>query len=310
MTFTQMMAFAAFAKNRNITKAAQALRVSQPSVSKHLKNLEELYGVKLFERIGGMAELTEEGRICLRRINGILFHLDKLQYELGPKKSSKPEILKVAGSYDASAKVLPSVISRFQKKHKDTRIVLRTGSRKMIRALMLRSEVEIAVLNENPSNPNLESEKFREEEFIVFAAPTHPLSRKGNLVLPDLNRVVVVATGGKGRLSTTDKILRASENHGEKVRIGIRCGTPEAVKAIVQKGTGIGILSADTVIPEIRRKIFKPLKFSGVKLVVQTYIVYCKDRPLSPLAREFLAMLRGESSREIVDAPMKSLRKA
>ena len=61
MNFAQLMAFEAVAKNGTITKAAQLLRVSQPSVSKHLKNLEETYRVALFERNGGVMELTEEG---------------------------------------------------------------------------------------------------------------------------------------------------------------------------------------------------------------------------------------------------------
>jgi DNA-binding transcriptional LysR family regulator len=298
MTFTQLMAFAAVAKNRSITKAAQTLRVSQPSVSKHLKILEDSYGVKLFERNTGMLELTEEGRTCLRRVNGILFHLDKLKTELSPRTFSKSAPLKIAGSYAASAVLLPSVIAIFQKNHRDTRIILRTGSTNIVKGMLLNSEVELALLNERPTNSNLAAEKFREENLLVFAAPGHPLSRKKELTLSHFNQVDLVATGGKGRLSTTEKILKLFVHQGVRAHVAIRCGTPEAVKAIVRKRIGVGILFADTVMPEIKEKIFKALKFPGLKLTGHSYIIYYKDRPLSSPAREFLVLLRQKSKKK------------
>jgi LysR family transcriptional regulator, transcriptional activator of the cysJI operon len=298
MNFAQLMAFEAVAKNCSITKAAQLLRVTQPSVSKHLKNLEQTYRVALFERNAGAMELTEEGRIFLRRVSGILLHLEKLKEELSPAANLvKSEPLKVAGSYAASALLLPSVLASFKRKHRETPIILRTGSTKNVKSMLLNSEVEIALLNQSAGNPNLAAEAFREERLVMFAAPNHPLVKKKEVTLSDLNNVSFVTTGGKGRVSTTEKILKRVRHRGLRARVAIRCGTPEAVKAIVRKGIGVGILFRDTVIPEIRKKAFKPINFPGVRLIGRSYIVYYKNRPLSTNAREFLSLLRRKADK-------------
>src|SRR5262245_817714 len=98
MNFAQLKAFQAVANNRSITRAAQLLHVSQPAVSKHLKKLEGEYGVKLFERNAGTAELTDAGSSLLRHVNAILVHLDEAKRELkSPKNLRQSDILKVAG---------------------------------------------------------------------------------------------------------------------------------------------------------------------------------------------------------------------
>ena len=115
MNFTQLKAFQAVANNGSITRTPQLLHVSQPSVSKHLKNLEADYGVKLFERNAGAAELTDAGSSLLRHTNSILVHLDEATKELkSPKSWTKSDPLKVAGSYAASALLLPSLLVNFQ----------------------------------------------------------------------------------------------------------------------------------------------------------------------------------------------------
>jgi DNA-binding transcriptional LysR family regulator len=292
LSFTQLTAFAAVAKSGSITKAAQALRVSQPSVSKHLKNLETHYRVKFFERDGGFMELTEDGRLFERRVSAVLSQLDELEREFRrAAEATLSEPLKVAGSYAASALLLPSVLAEFQKRHRNVRMVLRTGSTNHVKTMLLNSEVEIALLNEKPANSQLAGDMFREEKLVVFAVPNHPLARKKELALSDLNSALLVATGGKGRLSTTEKIIKRSADQGVKARIGIRCATPEAVKAIVRKRIGAGILFEDSVMPDIRKKVFKLLRFPGLQMVGQSYVVYYKDRPLSAHAADFLALL-------------------
>jgi len=115
MNFAQLKAFQAVANNGSITGAAQMLHVSQPSVSKHLKNLEEDYGVKLFERNAGAVELTDAGSSLLRHADAILVHLDEARKELkSPKNLKTSGPLKIAGSYAASALVLPSLLVNFK----------------------------------------------------------------------------------------------------------------------------------------------------------------------------------------------------
>lgn len=289
MNFTQLKAFQAVANNGSITKAAQLLHVSQPLVSKHLKNLEKDFGVKLFERNRGAAELTDAGSSLLRHANAILVHLDEARKELrASKTSNKSDPLKIAGSYAASALLLPSLLVNFKNKHRDTSIILRTGTTREVKSMLLNSTVELALLNELPVNPEFVSEPFRKEKLVVFAAPNHPLAKKKKLTISDLRQAALVTTG---MASAVDKML----NHlvqGLGAKIAIQCGSPASVKIVVKNKIGLGILFQDMLIQEIRNKLFKVLEIPGLALTVQSYIVYYKDRPLSTSAKDFLALLR------------------
>lgn len=289
MNFTQLKAFQAVANNGSITKAAQLLHVSQPLVSKHLKNLEKDFGVKLFERNRGAAELTDAGSSLLRHANAILVHLDEARKELrASKTSNKSDPLKIAGSYAASALLLPSLLVNFKNKHRDTSIILRTGTTREVKSMLLNSTVELALLNELPVNPEFVSEPFRKEKLVVFAAPNHPLAKKKRLTISDLRQAALVTTG---MASAVDKML----NHlvqGLGAKIAIQCGSPASVKIVVKNKIGLGILFQDMLIQEIRNKLFKVLEIPGLALTVQSYIVYYKDRPLSTSAKDFLALLR------------------
>ena len=297
MNFAQLKAFQAVANNGSITGAAQLLHVSQPSVSKHLKNLEEDYGVKLFERNAGAVELTEAGSSLLRHANAILVHLDEARKELKSPKSLKISgPLKIAGSYAASALVLPSLLVNFKNKHRDSSIILRTGTTREVKSMLLNSTVEIALLKELPVNPEFASEPFRKEKLVVFAAPNHPLAKKKRLTLSDLRQAALVTTG---MASAVDKMLNHLVQEGLGAKIAIQCGSPASVKIVVKNKIGLGILFQDMLIQEIRNKLFKVLEIPGLALTVQSYIVYYKDRPLSLPARDFLALLRKRVHRSL-----------
>jgi DNA-binding transcriptional LysR family regulator len=226
----------------------------------------------------------------LRHVNAILVHLDEAKKELkSPKNSTKSDILKVAGSYAASALLLPSLLVNFKNKHRDTSIILRTGTTREVKTMLLNSTVELALLNELPANPDFASEPFRKEKLVVFAAPSHPLARKKQLTLSDLRQAALVTTG---MASAVDKMLNHLVHEGLGAKIAIQCGSPASVKIVVKNKIGLGILFQDMLIQEIRNKLFKVLEIPGLALTVQSYIVYYKDRPLSPSAQDFLALLR------------------
>ena len=291
LTSNRLMAFVAVAKYRNITKAAQELRVTQPSISKHLKALEKHYQVKLIEKESGKIELTDEGGVFLHYATAVLSLLEQVDSEFGTLRAKqKVEPLKVGGSYGASTRLLPSLVARFKKQHPEIPIALRSGSSKTLEKMLLNSETEIALLNMKPANSHLCAEPFREEKLVMFVAPSHPLVTKKNVSVSDLNASQLAATGGRN--STTEKILKGLENEGLNARVTIRCETPEAVKIIVGKGIGVGILFQDTIMPEIKKGMFKPINLNGVKLTGHSHIVYRHDKPMSMNAREFLCLLR------------------
>src|SRR5215813_2895429 len=170
MTFTQFTAFAAVARHLNVTKAANMLHVSQPSLSKHLKALEENFKLRLFTRHAKGIAVTDEGYEFFKEIEPILAQLDKINQRYLNKitqKQSGP--LKVGGTYGPASRILPSLLAVFRKTHPNVEVNLRSNSGSILRQKILHGDLEIAVCARAPSPSSmLYSEPFVPMKLVGF----------------------------------------------------------------------------------------------------------------------------------------------
>ena len=293
MTFRQFAAFAEVAKQLNITKAAQALRMIQPSLSKHLKTLEEDYKIKLFTRYAKGIRLTDQGREFIRDIEPILAQLQKVnQRYLNGIAEKKLERLKIGGTYGPSSRILPSLLSSFKKNYPHLDVILRSNSNAIINNLILTGELEIAITSRKPSSFLLYAEPYVPLRRVAFVARSSPLARKNTLNLSDLANVPLIIRGAEESSGSTYLMLNNLKKQGHKLDIAMHCESPEAVKTAVKQNLGIGFLYYDAVKESVEKGSFKIIQIRGLNMEGQTYIVYHNERPLSPNAQEFLKLLR------------------
>jgi DNA-binding transcriptional LysR family regulator len=293
MTFTQFTAFAAVAKHLNVTRAAHNLHISQPSLSKHLKALEENFKLRLFTRHAKGIKLTNDGYEFFRDIEPILTQLEKInrRYLNGSvQKHSGP--LKVGGTYGPASRILPSLLSEFKNKH-PVDVSLRANSGGIIHQRILHGDLEIAVCARAPEpSSRLYSEPFIPMKLVAFAARNDPIAKKKELTVAELKNIPIIVRSHGGFESVTQTLLRALKKPGQKLNIAMACESPEAIERAVSQRLGIGFLYYDAVREAIERGSFKIINIRGLELVGQTYIIYHKERPLSPNAAEFLKLLR------------------
>ncbi|MBI4525200.1 MAG: LysR family transcriptional regulator [Deltaproteobacteria bacterium] len=293
MTLNQLRIFATAARHLNLSKASDELGVSQPTISQQLKILADEFGVALYWRHGRGVKLTEDGRVFLTHVHGILREVDKLNKNfLAVSPSRNSGTLAVGGTYSPSAILLPSALDVFKRSHPKVRTRLFAGSSRSIERKVLRGELELAVVNHVVPSPNLISESYGTHKLIAFAAPDHPVAKKKELSLFDLAKTPLIIRGSKGLKSTTETTLKQLKSLGFKPNIGMRCESPEEIKKAVRKKLGIGILYHEVVRPALRKGDFKPIKLPGLTLEGKTFIIYNKQRPLSSSAQAFLALLR------------------
>ena len=294
MTLNQLASFAAVAHYSNLTMASAALRVSQPSISQHLRQLEQSYGVKLYRRLSRGIEITEAGQSFLRDITPILALVAKLGE--GSKLSSErlaPKVLSIGGTYGASAVLLPALLARFQLRHRKAELEFRTASTEQLERLVLKSTMDLAVTDRKSSLADLACDPLRRETVLAFVPPGHPLARRKIVNLSDVLAEPLIVRGGRGISGTTENALKRLRNQGWTIKIGMRCDTPGAIKAAVRQKMGVGFAFEDSLKAEIDAGEFKILKVRGLELEVESFIIYSKKRPLSLLAQQFLELLRG-----------------
>jgi DNA-binding transcriptional LysR family regulator len=154
-------------------------------------------------------------------------------------------------------------------------------------------EVDIALIHSSTKCVDLVMEEFGEDSLTFFALPTHPLAKTKRLGLHDLKNIPLIVREGQRASANLFKELERSDI---TPHITLRCATPQAVIASVMKEMGVGILLSGAIEEELKRNDVITLKFSGLKdvLRVPSYIVYSKKRPLSPIAADFLRLLRSK----------------
>jgi DNA-binding transcriptional LysR family regulator len=290
MFLDRIQLFVSVAKHQNLAKTAREMHVSASSVCQRLKSLENDFGLKLYRRTNTGIEVTEAGETLLAIASDVLNNFETLKAKFRHNVDAPERILKVGGTYNPSARHLPSALATFQKALPDTKITFLTSTKAEIEKSLHERQVDIAVIQSPSKSADLVMEPFAVDSLIFFSHPRHPLAKKKSLNLLDLNHTAVVIREGRG---TTERFVEKLKSQGITLKVSLRCLSPEAVKAAVRRQMGVGILFHNLVEEELKRKEFKALKLrSPITPVGHSFIVYNKNQPLSSAANEFLAILR------------------
>ena len=312
LTLNQFALFVAAAKYLSITKAAKELRVSQPSVSQQLKQMEERYGAKLYRRVSKGIEITEAGQLFLGNIMPILVQVAKLGDDLKRPGSAKlaPAILTVGGTFSASAVLLPTLLARLQLRHPGAQLELRTGTSAQLERLVRCSTLDLAVTERPPRSNDLSFDPLGREKVVVFVPLDHLLARRKSVALADVLAEPLIIRGGKGIFGRTEHALKRLRDQGLDLKIGMRCGGPSAITAAVRQKMGVGLAFENSVRAEIESGEFKALKVRGLEIETRTFVIYPKNRSLSPIAQKFLELLHGTRAAQKSDNVSKSSRQS
>jgi DNA-binding transcriptional LysR family regulator len=200
----------------------------------------------------------------------------------------------VGGTYALASALVPRLLSEFRKTHPAINAVLRTGSSFIIRDEILRGDVEVGFVSKRPRSKRLEVQPYSTHTLVAFVHRSHPYARKGDLTAAELASAPLVLRGGHRVRSAAESVLK---QRGYQLNVVFRGDTPEAVRNAVRDNWGVGILLRDAVKNAIERGEFKMLRVPGLVLEAKSFIVYHKERPLSPGARDFLALLKEKKSK-------------
>ena len=294
VTLHRLSIFVAIAKSLSFSKAAKELHISQPSASMQLKLLEKELGARFFIRKKRGIELTKEGGNLLERAKSILLQLDELKYQFR-RKTTEDEIktLSIGGTNSPAVSILPLILSKFKKTHPQVQLSLRTDVSHVLEELILNSEIELAVVTNPSYSSSIVYEFYRKERVLTVVSKDHELAEKKKLTLSELSGKPFVVKKGKGPLSSrTEQYLKKMKERGFELNPVIYCETMETLKAVVKAGMGIGILYAEIAEPDIRQGHLRVIRVPMLNRIINTFVIYHKERPLSPVAKEFLTLMR------------------
>jgi len=286
MHLNQLWVFYHVAKHGSFSLAAEALFLTQPSVSNQVKLLEEAYGIKLFERFGRTIGLTHPGEVLYayaERIFTLAKEADSVIEEL---KEMKGGLIKISASSTLGAYYLPDIIDRFRKKHPLVEIRMTSGYTQSVAEDVLALRSDLGLIGQAVSHPNLVATPLWEEELVLIVAPGHLFARSRRIDVSRLkDQPFIMSERGSGVRTITEELFLRT---GISPQIAMELGENEAVKRAVASGLGITIISATVAKGELEAGTLRAVRLAGDRLTRRFYIIHHKDKYLSRLIRAFM----------------------
>lgn len=286
MTIRQLKIFVAVSNHLSITRAAKEIQITQPSVSRQLKLLEDELNVRLHVRKEHGIVLTEDGLYFLKLSRPILEEISNLKKVFSERNDSlKPTLLKLASTPSPSTSLLPQTLGDLKKLHPHINPILRTADSAEIEQMVLTHEVEFGITNRRSSNPKVVSETLASEKVVAIVSAGSPLARKRKLTAEELSHIPIIVRD-KGT------IYKQLQEMGVKLNISMRCEPIDALKSAVSSGLGLGFFHHNIVDAEIRRGQFKVIDIPQLRKVQVTWFLqYLGNPPLSREANDFRGLL-------------------
>jgi DNA-binding transcriptional LysR family regulator len=294
MTLHQLKIFGAVAEHLNITKVSRKLQVSQPSVSKQLRLLEQEYGLKFYMKSGRGIKLTQEGQLFQVTVKPILDQMEGLKRTFENRVAEgRAKSLIVGSSPSPAAFFLSAVLKSFVELHPTVHPTLRTGYPPAIEEMVLNAEVEIALTITLPDHPQIIAEPIHSEEIVAVVSARHPLAKKGKLNEAELAQApFVIMKGGR--------IAEEIQKMGLKLNVVVWCDSVEPIKEYVQAGLGVGLFYRGSAQAGLREGYFRVIEIPRLKDIRVTYfVIYRKGIPLSNNGQDLLTLLRQWSKKPI-----------
>jgi DNA-binding transcriptional LysR family regulator len=295
-SLNSLIVFHEVAKHKSFSKAAEELFISQPAVTKHIKELERKVGMGLIQRRRGGFSLTEAGKILFKYTHKISSHLMDIENLLENLKKDHQGILKIGTTESYSKGLMPKLLSGFQASCPFMKIALDVGNSEEIEKSLLVYKNALVLIAVTKKTSRFESIPFLKEELVLIVSPNHPLVGRKTVSLKELERYPLII---RAKGSTTRRIiLQAFKEVGIHPSLLIEAGSSEFIKQWVSEGKGVSIIVKRTVEDEERRKIIKTIPLLE-KLYLQVAFLYLKEEKSNPAIKTFVNFIESQGRKLI-----------
>ena len=264
----QLEVFLATAHHENVTRAAGELAMSQSAASGSLKELEEQFGVMLFDRVGKRLQLSELGRQLRPQAETLIAQARAFEQALAG--DSGMGRLQIGATMTIGNYLAVPMIADFRNRYPDAGIVLSVANTEAIAAGVTGFELDMGMIEGEFHHQELETLHWRSDELVVFAAPGHPLAQTA-LTDKDLSALPwILRERGSGTRQAFDRAM-----HGllPDLDITMELQHTEAIKRAVEAGIGVGCLSRISLVEAFQRGSLVPLQVPGRDFSRELYLI-------------------------------------
>jgi len=294
MADRRLQVFQAVAKQSSFTKAAETLFMTQPAVTFQIKQLEEHFNTRLFDRGHGKISLTPAGEVVLDYADRILSLSAELDTRINELTGEIQGLLLIGASMTIAEFMLPRVLGEFKVAYPGVKARLTVANSETIEHGVAAHSLDIGLIEAPSHLPSLSTEECCEDELQVVCAPGHPLA-KLKTVTPKqlLQHPYISREPGSGTREVTDSYFRDAGFAPDDLTSVMELGSPDAIKGVVETGLGFAIMSKVIVAKEKQLGVLVALPLSP-KLTRTLSLVYPKEKFRSRLVSKFVEFSKGK----------------
>lgn len=290
MTIRHFRIFAAVVDWGTMHRAAEALYISQPGVSQAVKELENAYQVKLFERYRKKLILTPEGEKLLAHCRVLLARYDEMNREM--LEASSHPVLRIGATVSVGEELLVGIISKFEKENPHIRIQVTVNNTQFVEESILNGKLDLGIIEGQVISEDVEQLFFCEDCMQVVVSPDSPLAGREEIEAEELASYDIITReqGSQAR----NILLNMLYTKGIDVHIKWQCTNVPVIKQAVMAGQGIALLSSLLIKKEVEQGRLCVLNVKGLDGHRAVHLVLHKDKHKSPALNRFISFCRSQ----------------
>ncbi|WP_158981177.1 MULTISPECIES: LysR family transcriptional regulator [unclassified Flavobacterium] len=291
-TLHQLQIFLKVVQTKSVTKAAEALHLTQPAVSIQLKNFQDQFDIPLSEVVGRRLYITDFGQEIADVAQNIINQVETINYKTMAFKGQLSGRLKVSvvstGKY-----VMPYFLSRFMKLHSSIELQMDVTNKSMVLSSLEKNEIDFALVSVLPSNLNVEQLDLLQNKLYLVANSNLDYSKlKSSSAIFDEVPLIFREKGSGTRQLMENFIDKNAVMIPKKMELT----SNEAVKQAVIAGLGCSIMPLIGIKNELANKELQIIPFKGLPITTTWSIIWLKGKKHAPVAAAFLAHLADEKA--------------
>jgi DNA-binding transcriptional LysR family regulator len=285
----QLEAFVQVANQRSFSRAAEALFLTQPSVTARIQALERDLGERLFERSGRGVRLTEVGSVFLPHAERVLQALNEGRDAIDALRNLQSGSLILASATTVSTYILPTVLKAFRSRFPRVEVSVRTGRSEQVLQMLLQDEAQVGLVRA-VYHQDIETRGLIEDELVLVANATDELASQGSVTVEQLgNHPFIFFDRNSSYYSLAQGLFR---QHGVVPRIQMELDSMEATKKMVEEGLGLAMLPRMAVERELANGTLVEIDLQGMRTPTrQIALISRRSRPLGPVAQAFVEIV-------------------
>ena len=269
-TLQQLRILKAIATEKNFSKAAAMLYLSQPSLSKQIKTLEKNLDTILINRERNQISLTESGKLLLQYSDRILSLCEESCRALIDLKNGERGNLTVGASQTIGTYLMPRILALFAQKYPQIDLKVQVNSTRMIAKNIINQEIDIAVVGAEISTDlkkNIVIEPFVYDEVSLIISNSHPFAKKKKINKGDLYCLDFITLNSNSTIKKfIDNILSQNEIEIKQLKIILQLNSIEGIKTAVSLGLGAAFVSSSAIEKEIKLQTIGILEIEKIKI--------------------------------------------